>query len=197
MGFVQAAVSRRLRTFASPDTPSVPSRRSSDAVQPLLINNAASGRCSAPSVSDGPTLPEPLRTGMAGTWLCTDLVGDFNQQMLLLGVPYLKRKAGAALNWGVGSVICHVTIDGLSVHVEIKGRGSALFVVDGSEQQLSLPDGSMAPATVHLDEGAEGAAIDARVPSRQLVIRRYLQDGKMLVDMTCQGSKTTRVFSRP
>jgi len=207
MGFVQAAVSRRLRTFASPDTPRVPSRRSSDAVQPLLINNPASGRCCAPSVScrssapsvsgDGLTLPEPLRSGLAGTWLCTDLVGDFSQQMQMLGVPYLKRKVGSGLYLGVGSVICNVTVDGLSVHVEIQGRGSALLMVDGSEQEISLPDGSMGAATVCLDEGAEGAVIEARVPSRQLVIRRYLQDGKMLVDMTCQGITTTRVFSRP
>ena len=44
--------------------------------------------------------------------------------------------------------------------------------------------------------GVREGAIEMWVPAKQLVIRRYLDDGKMLVEMVCKGLSTTRVFTR-
>lgn len=68
-----------------------------------------------------------------------------------------------------------------------------LFERTTTKQELESPDGNAAMATVSLEEGG---IILTRVPSRDLVIRRYFKDGRMLVDMTCKGHSTTRVFEK-
>lgn len=61
-------------------------------------------------------------------------------------------------------------MDGLHLTVMVTGVGGGTCVVDGSEQELALPDGSgkTAMATVGIEHGA---TIAMSIPSKGLVIR--------------------------
>ena len=106
-------------------------------------------------------------------------------------VGYLQRKAARALNYGVGKLTLTVKIDGLTLVVSSL-YGSTTFVVDGSEQRLTPPQGGNVMGTVLL----VGSVIEIRVPAMQLVMRRWIEMDEMLATIDFKGVSTTRSFTK-
>jgi len=193
-----ASINASINTCCAPPPPNTAA--ASCAAASCAAASCSAAFCSAASSSaaccSASCLPEPLCSGLAGTWLCTGLYGDdFGKQMELLKVGYLKRKAGAALKWGVGTVSAIVKVDGLTVTITVRGQGSMAIVADGSEQNVAMPDGSGESAKA-LVRVTDDGVIEMSIASRGLTIKRYLHDGKMLAEMTCHGLTTIREFTR-
>ena len=203
VGIIQTAVTMQLKRIAMPDTPSTPHGSSSSATEiapvqpingPLDGSPAADTSTAATTALSGAALPEPLRSRLAGRWLCTRLEGDCARQLELLGVSWMQRKAAAALNYGVGQGTAGmqtISINGIRVTIRAL-NGSFMFTVDGSEQSLPLPGESRpARATVGLD----GSVIDIRVPAKEVHMRRWVEGDSMVVLIDVKGVTTHRYFS--
>ena len=104
---------------------------------------------------------------------------------------YLKRKAAAALNHGVGKFLINVSVSGLAVTVSSL-QGGGTFVVDGTEQDVDVPNESKkARAIVSLVD----SVIEVKVSEKQLVVQRWVEGDKMYLIMDCKGLSTTREFT--
>jgi len=214
IGIIQRAVSLQLEKMAIPDIaiPDIAIQDGSQEARETLHMAPVDDRCHpcSPSLSPISTvipgnsspqagastsnalLPEPLRSSLAGQWLCVRNEGDSAKQLELMGVGWVQRKAAKALSYGVGKVVQTVWVDGLTVTIE-SPAGSTSFVVDGSEQIVPLP-GESRPANAIV--GLEGSVIDITVVGRGVHLRRWVDGDRMMVLTEVKGLTTTREFAK-
>jgi hypothetical protein len=157
---------------------------------------------------------QPARPDLSGDWLLHRLEGDVEALLKEVGASWVKRKAAAAMGFGVGMQFVRVEQHPNTIRIDTSYRGADgredmawlkptknCYSTDGVEQNVADPEGRFVRTSVAWD-GEALMMVSRRVDCGKPLpsTRRYLQgDGKELVfeqTSPATGVVVKRIFKR-